>query len=196
MYKLSKAERVFIEQFRGAYDPHAHWYAIMTHWGRERDILQHIRRRLDGKYEEILLPEIPAVPGEKSGRLLFGGYLFLRCRMSDAIYMTVASAPQVYKIFGRAFRIPTPIGDREMEIFCNMLGAKPSPQFVTRSNIGQQAVVIEGMLKGLSGRVVGVNTQHVKLETSFSFLAQDSGVIVCVPRAHIRIEEPRGIQAL
>jgi transcription antitermination factor NusG len=192
MYKLSKADREFIETHRGQYDSAVRWYAVMTHWGRERKIRDQVQRDFGAAgVQELLLPELTGEDsdaGGKRGELLFGGHLFLRCQMSDDIYMGLANHPWVFKVFGRAFRIPDVIGDHEMDIFKRVLVSVPRPCLVTRSLIGTTATVSEGLMAGLQGRVVGVSSKFVKLETRFSFQDHTSSVVVSVPQEHVILD--------
>lgn len=200
MYKLSKADREFIEEHRGRYLPEARWYAAMTHWGRERAVLEKVEKEFgDSGLEELLLPELkgedePA--GKKTGKkLLFGGHLFFRCRMSDEIYTGVCAHPWVFKIFSKAYRIPDVIDDEEMRIFKGALETIPVPRLVTRSQIGANATVIDGLMKGLQGRVVEVSAHLVKIETQFSFLDHGNSIVISVPHLQVLIEESSGGQA-
>lgn len=193
MYKLSKADREFIETHRGRYPEELRWYAVMTHWGREKRVHDLFRKEFNSRgLGELLLPALQEQEGEEpdgnAGKLLFGGCLFFRAQMHDEMYMRVAQYPGVFKIYGKAFRIPEPIADSEMDVFRRMLVVAPRPQLVNRSHIGQRAVVTSGMLQGLSGRIVGVSSAHVKMETQFTFLGQESSIVVSVPRAHVMLE--------
>lgn len=192
MYKLSKADREFLETHRGQYDSELRWYAAMTHWGRERKIMDQVRRDFGPSgVDELLLPVLAGEDDEaggKRGELLFGGHLFLRCRMNDDIYMGLANHPWVFKVFGRAFRIPDVIGDYEMDIFKRALVSVPRPCLVTRSHLGTMATVTEGLMAGLQGRVVGVSNKFVKLETHFSFQDHTSSVVVSVPQEHVLLD--------
>lgn len=184
MFKLSKADRQFIEEHRGRYRPDLRWYVTMTHWGRERLVYKRVEKEF-GKngVEELLLPEL--MGSGPQDKLLFGGHLFFRCRMTEEIYMGVCSDPWVFKIFGRAFRIPEVISEDEMRIFKGMLGSEPRPRLVSKSHIGAMANVIDGLMKGMQGRVVGVSAQFVVLETQFSFLDQGDSIVVSVPHEQV-----------
>lgn len=193
MYKLSKADREFIETHRGVYPDDPRWYAVMTHWGREKRVHDAFRKEFQGRgLGELLLPALQDQDGEPpdgaAGKLLFGGCLFFRAEMHDEMYMRLTQYPDVFKIFGRAFRIPEPIPDGEIDVFRQMLRIAPRPQLVTRSHIGQRVIVTSGLLEGLTGRLAGVNSNNVKIEAQFSFLGQESSIVVTVPRAHVLLE--------
>ena len=196
MYKLSKADRQAIEAARGHYDPTPQWYAVMLHCGRERKVHDRLLRDFAASgLDELLLPEVkyPEGHGPLSGQseLLCLGHLLVRCRMNDDLYMGVTDDPEVYKILGQAWRIPSTIAEREIEIFKGILESYPTPRLVSRvSSVGSVAHVIEGLMKGLCGRVAMVTSQYVKIETSLTFLNDGDGVLVAVPRHQVRIEQP------
>src|SRR5207249_4494793 len=121
--------------------------------------------------------------------LLFPCYVFVRCHMSDVIYMSVAAYEAVISILGRAWRIPSVLAQTEIENLKKILRAPKRPELVTRRNIGEEAEVTAGILKGVRGRIVETSATHVKLETGFSFLNAATGVIVAIPRCEVRLVE-------
>jgi len=48
---------------------------------------------------------------------------------------------------------------------------------------------MDGMLKGLAGRVFEVHDENPKVAFQLSFLGLESSVVVTLPRTHLRIEE-------
>lgn len=189
MFKLSKADREFIESHRGCYSPHPHWYAAYTCWGRERQVCTQAEKELAGEgIEELFLPELKSRAEAAPGNLLFGGYLFFRCRMSDPIYVGLTSLPNVNRIFGRAYRIPEIIGDEDMRLFRAMLDATPPPGIAASSHAGSHARVAGGMLDGLRGRVIEVSSQYVKMEVDYLFLDQGSSILISIPKEQVRLE--------
>jgi transcription antitermination factor NusG len=191
MFKLSKADREHYERMRGCYLAESSWYGLLIHSGRERKAQERVMRDF-GQHgvEEILLPELADGPVGKTGpSLLFGGHLFLRCRMIDEIYIKVAAYTEVMKILGRAYRIPDIICNQEMEIFKSVLATYPLPKLATRMHLGAAAQVTDGLLHGLQGRIVEVTAKHVKIESCFSFLGNDSAIVVSVPREQIQYLE-------
>ena len=195
MYKLSKAEREFREKVRGQYPPDHRWYAVMTHCGREYQVRDRIVSDFvnDG-VSEVLIPEIRSgtggsLAGQRRPDVLFRCYVFLRCRMSDVTYMTIAAYQSVYSILGRAFRIPSVIEDTEMTYLKGVLATRPAPLMSQRLNIGSEAVVTKGLMEGMRGRVIELNSSFAKLETTFSFFDNGTSVIVSVPLPEIQLDE-------
>lgn len=191
MYKLSKKDHEFLDEMRGKYDPSYKWYGIMTHAGREREIKQKIQDDITGSaIEEILLPEIQSCDNKNSviidSELLFPSYIFARCRMNDEIYMAVSGFENVFRILGRAWRIPTFVEDVEIEHLKGILKLPERPQLVARTNKGDIVEVADGLLEGLIGRVIESNPNSLKLETYFSFLDFGQSIVVVVPRSRIK----------
>lgn len=197
MFKLSKEDRLRRELLRGKYPGGSHWYAVMTHWGQESQVRDQILKQSAGPdLNEVLLPElVGATSKAKSNRptLLFSGYLFLNCRMTDELYLAVCQFPKVFQILGQAFRIPNAICDAEIQHLKGILVSLPRPKMVTRSCQGKMVEVAQGIMTGLRGRLVEVSSSTVKIETSFSFLGMESGIHVTLPQACIRLlEQPAG----
>jgi transcription antitermination factor NusG len=203
MYKLSKADREFFQKVRGVYPPVPSWYAIMTHFGKEHAVRNCIWKDFNEHgVEEIFLPEIshdrenPDHARQKGscrkGSLLFGSHVFLHCRMSDEIYTRVIEYRGVMKILGRAYRIPSIIDDKEMQLFQAVLNASPAPEMMSRCYVGAQAQVLTGLMQGIRGRVTEIHSGFVKIQADFSFIEQGRAITVTVPREHVHIEEPRG----
>ena len=196
MYKLDKNELALRQESRGRYAEGSHWYAVMVHHGREERVRNCIEESLaDRGVDETFLPLVQPDP-KAQGRLpkarpefLFRSYLFLRCAMNDEIYMSVCDHSSVYRILGRGHRIPTVLDDEEICRLRRILRVDCRPEMVTRRNIGASARIVDGLMAGVQGRVIAVNSKEVKLEVSFSFLNMGTGVAVIVPRTNVRIQE-------
>jgi len=195
MYKLCKQEHEFREKMRGRYPMDPKWYAVMTHCGREHEVYDRIAQGFAGDgVDQIFLPELKAHGKSPNGRhkrhsLLFACYVFLRCRMSDEIYMEISAYETVYSILGRAYRIPSAIEDTEMTHLKGILTTYPAPMMSPRLNIGAEALVTKGLMEGMRGRVVEYNANFAKIETCFSFFDNGTSVIVHVPLSQLRLEE-------
>jgi transcription antitermination factor NusG len=195
MYRLSKQEHEFRERMRGKYPEGLNWYAVMMHSGRERRVRERILFDCsDRGAVEVLLPERKGGATGRQGKrtppgLLFPCYVFLRCRMDDEIYMRISAYEDVFQVLGRAYRIPSVIDDAEIAHLKGVLMSEPRPEMMSRLNVGDQAVVIQGMMEGMRGRVLEFNARFVKLETCFSFLDNGTSIAVHVPRAHVRLEK-------
>jgi len=74
----------------------------------------------------VLRPDAPAVNGRRAeGKFLFNGYLFVRCRMSDEIYMNIKVYKGVVMILGKAYRVPLVLEDWEMATLKALLACDP-----------------------------------------------------------------------
>lgn len=181
MYKLAKRDRQFIEQWRGVYPAEMRWYAAMTRFGTERAVCRTMLSRFGGNgIAETMLPEVS--PRE----LLFPCYVFIRCRMSDPIYMEWAACDGVVSVLGRAWRIPTALEDREIQHLRAILAGPERPEAIVPCRVGRPVVVTCGILQGLRGRILETSTTHYKIETQFSFLNNMTAITVAVPRDDVR----------
>ena len=145
--------------------------------------------------EEVFLPIVrpdaksPHHRPETPSRLLFHSYLFLRCAMNDEIYTTVCDHPSIYQIVGRAYRIPSVLEDDEVLHLKGILESDCNPETIDKCNIGDTAEIVQGLMAGMRGRVLAVNSSTVRLEVSFSFLDMGTSVAVSVPRTDVRIKD-------
>lgn len=197
MFKLSKEDRLRREMMRGKYLDGFHWYGVMTHWGQEAQVRDHILKLPETQeLREVVLPELTeTASGKQSKRpaLLFSGYVFMNCQLNDDLYMAVCQCPKIFQILGRSFRIPTVIDDAEIQHLKGLLVTLPRPKMVTRACQGKIVKVTQGIMTGLRGRLVEVSSASVKIETSFSFLGMESGIHVTLPHQCIRLlEQPEG----
>lgn len=192
MFKLCKEDRLRREELRGNYPQGLRWYGVMTHWGQENRVRAEVESGfLGSELAEVLLPDlvVPQKSKKKSVRL-FGGYVFLHAQMTDEFYMRVSSYPQVLQILGLGYRIPSAIDDQEMAHLRSVLEFRPAPQMVARGQVGQMVRVVSGLLRGMTGRVLQINSRHVKIETSFSFLGLESGIAVALPPSQVEFISP------
>ena len=102
--------------------------------------------------------------------LLFSGYVFLKCIMNDQIYTKVCELSGVYKILGRAWRIPSILQESEIKRLQLVLQAYEKPQIIRSGGKRIARPSARGLHAGLQGRVIEVKREYVKIETCFSFL--------------------------
>lgn len=179
---------------RGRYPAGARWWAVMSHFGREKRVLDWIRENLSGQsFDEAFLPLVrsehksPERVSDSSPRLLFNSYLFLRCEMNDDIYTAVCDHPHVYQILGRAYRIPSFLDEDEIHHLKQILESDREVEMVTRASIGDSVEIVRGAMAGVRGHVRAVNSRRVRLEIPFSFLDMGTSVAVSVPRRDVKI---------
>lgn len=196
MYKLDKTELTLRQEARGHYPEMPCWYVVMVHHGREERVQNGINEDLSTLgVSETFLPILqyslnPKLQQSKaSTEFLFRSYLFLRCVMTDEIYMSVCDHPLVYQILGQGYRIPTALDDAEIDHLRQILIVDCKPVVAPRLNVGASARIVEGLMAGMEGRIVASNAKTVKLEVSFSFLDMGTSVVVVVPRSDLQIEE-------
>lgn len=195
MHLLNKREREWRDRMRGRYSGETKWYAVMVHAGFERKVSDRVMLDFADKgVDRVLLPELSGDRRVRSRNanapvLLFPSYLFLHCRMNDDAYMVISEYREVFSILGRAYRIPTVIDDEEMQHLMGVLASVPRPYVARRMDVGRRAVVTDGLMEGLSGRILECNANFVKLETRFSFYEEDKSIVVSVPREKIRLDD-------
>jgi transcription antitermination factor NusG len=196
VYKLAKRDRQYLDTWRGRYSPDVHWFAVMVNHGRERQIHQSmLADAAEHGLMNTLLPEV-VLSGENCAErneaaLLFPCYLFVQCRMTDTIYLRLTSYSGVVSVLGRAWRIPSALDDREIQWLKGMLFKTEKPELITRKDVGAQAEIASGIMRGMRGRIIEASAHHVKLEVRLSFLNGQSGIAIIIPKSEILITDPR-----
>ncbi len=194
MLRLSKADRQWIEKWRGEYDPTARWYAVMTHAGRERRVRDRIFEQFGPEHGEILLPEVEDARLRRQGapapmRMLFSSYIFWKCPMNDEFYMTVSEFRDVLQINSRAFRIPSPIDEGEMTRFRRILTENFMPKLRSRRGRGERVLIVDGCLKGTEGRLISLSGSEARIEIGLSFLSAGDSMVIKVRRELVALAE-------
>lgn len=198
MFALSKSEKKELEKRRGKYPQGICWFAVLTGINMERQAFRYLKEELGiSRFDEILIPEKPKPRPTRRNRhyaarkpeLYFGGYLFVKCHMTDDLYMDITDSPCIVSILGRGYRVPEVINETEMDKFRAMLHNYPELQLVKKSHLGEMVEIQDGMLEGTQARLVAVNAKTVKVEADFSFLGGDDCLLVTLPREHVRFLE-------
>jgi len=200
-YKLGRKE---IEERRGnqgKYREEIRWYCVMTHFRQEKNVCAAIQRKFPPPgCIEVLLPmvgsESPDSPKKNTlGTFLFTGCIFIRCLMTEDIYMGITSLKGVFSILGDAFRIPTMMDGREMATLKEMLSFVPAPILADWPKSSVNVVVTSGNLAGLQGRIIDDHEKYPRVAFRLSFIGTESAIVVALPRAQIRIQEANNVEA-
>lgn len=102
------------------------WFAVWVATGQEAALLERIRtlreaRRPTAGIEEAICP-VMALWQRRKGewtlkeQTVFPGYVFIRCRMSSAVYYAIRDLPGVLGWLGRDSLWPSAIRREEMEV--------------------------------------------------------------------------------
>ena len=196
--KLKKREINERRSVQGKYSEEIKWYCVMTHFLKEKNVGAAIQKMFSSPgCVEVLVPiagnESPDPPKKDvAGKLLFNGCVFVRCLMTEEIYMGIISCKGVFSILGDAFRIPQVMDGREMAALKELLNFVPAPMLADWPKSGAKAVVTSGKLKGLEGRIFERHDAYPKVAFRFSFIGAESAVVVMLSRDQVRIESASG----
>lgn len=193
MYKLGRKGIEERRNVQGKYSEEIKWYCVMTHFLQEKNVGAAIQKMFSSV--DVLVPMVgngnasPEPPKKNvAGQPLFNGCIFVRCRMTEEIYMGIRTGKGVFSVLGDAFRIPQALEEREMATLKELLNFVPSPILAQWPKAGEKAVVTSGNLAGLEGRVFERHDAYPKIAFRLSFVGTESAIVVALPRAQVKIE--------
>ncbi len=170
------------------------WYIITTIPGQEDKIAVNVQQRVVTAgvqdlvfrvivpVEKIRVKDKNGQPAFKKNKetgeqepkyksnILYPGYIFVECDMTDKVWYELRNTPGVTGIAGSSGggQKPTPVGASEMESVLKRMGLVDSNMY-DNYHVGDLVKVISGVLKDVDGKIIEINkeTGNVKIETVF-----------------------------
>ncbi len=154
----------------------ARWYIVHVYSGSENRVAQLIReqsikRGLEDKFEEILIPteEVVEIKGGSRtnvDRKYFPGYVLVKMILSDETWHVVRNIPRVSGFLGMKGK-PTPVTEAEIKrIMDQVKESVDSPRTDVNFEIGDQVRVCDGPFASFSGFVEEIEDDKQKLKVS------------------------------
>ena len=165
------------------------WYVVHTQSGHERKAKQDLEARIQSLGAGDLVYEV-VIPTEdvvefKAGKKVvvpkrvFPGYLLIRCRLTDQSYTIIKGTPSITAFVGHGTK-PVPLSRRDVE---NFLGAKPGGEETIRRGrprlqyvIGENVRVREGPFAQLSGEIIDINAEQLKVKVLVNIFGRETPV--------------------
>lgn len=118
-----------------------------------------LRERKDGKWHDTI-------------RIVFPGYVFIRCSMDTQMYYKVSGLPGVIKIMRGGYDSPAPVPEEEMRFVLRF--AKDDEWGMSDLVIeGDNIKVVSGPLEGYEGQIVKVNKRNFRAKVKFTLMGQE-----------------------
>lgn len=139
------------------------WYVLYVKTGYEDDARHVIERDIKEVNVKVFKEEIVERRQGKNRtviRLLYPGYVFINCSLTDRIYYGLVGAPGVIKILGTRTvdgGCPIPVPENEM---LEILGYQQNEEIIKMS----EAVIENGKIKILSGPLMGKERYIFKVD--------------------------------
>jgi transcriptional antiterminator NusG len=148
------------------------WYAVHTIVGFEDIVAEAIMKRAEAfdikdKIFNALVPKekVWVIKGGKRELVeqkIYPGYVLVDMIVTDDSWYVVRNTPKVTGFVGVG-TTPIPVDEKELkEIFERM--KKEEPEVETEFKIGDLVEVIQGLFKGLKGKIVEIDRERQRLK--------------------------------
>ncbi len=162
------------------------WYIVHAHSNFEKKVAASIReqaaqRKLDGKFEEILVPTEQVVEVRKGRKMnaerkFFPGYVLVKCDLTDDIYHLIKNTPKVTGFLG-ADKRPVPISDAEAErIKGQVADGVERPKATITFEIGESVRVADGPFASFNGLIEEVDEGRSRVKVAVSIFGRATPV--------------------
>ena len=162
------------------------WYIVHAHSNFEKKVAASIKeqatqRKLDGKFEEILVPTEQVVEVRKGRKInaerkFFPGYVLVKCDLTDDIYHLIKNTPKVTGFLG-ADKRPVPISDAEAErIKGQVADGVERPKTTITFEIGESVRVADGPFASFNGLIEEVDEGRSRVKVAVSIFGRATPV--------------------
>ncbi len=163
------------------------WYIVHAYSNFENKVAQSIRdqavqRKLEGHFEEILVPTEKVVEirrGRKidADRKFFPGYVLVKCDLTDEVHHLIKNTPKVTGFLGADKSKPQPIPEHEaMRIKGQVAEGIERPKPTIRFEIGEQVKVADGPFASFNGIVEEIDEDRSRLKVAVSIFGRATPV--------------------
>ncbi len=162
------------------------WYAIHTVVGFEDIVAEAIMKRAEAfdmkdKIFNALVPKekVWVIKGGKRELVeqkIYPGYVLVDMIVTDDSWYVVRNTPKVTSFVGVG-TTPVPLDENELkEIFMRM--KKEEPEIETDLKIGDLVEVVQGLFKGMKGKVIEVDRERQKLKILVPIMKREAPIEV------------------
>jgi transcriptional antiterminator NusG len=162
------------------------WYAVHTIVGFEDIVAEAIMKRAEAfdmkdKIFNALVPKekVWVIKGGKRELVeqkIYPGYVLVDMIVTDDSWYVVRNTPKVTGFVGVG-TTPIPVDEKELkEIFERM--KKEEPEVETEFKIGDLVEVIQGLFKGLKGKIVEIDRERQRLKVLVPVMNRETPVEV------------------
>jgi transcription termination/antitermination protein NusG len=172
------------------YDRPGRWFVVHTQSGYEKKVKQNLEARtssmnMEGRIHEVVIPmeDVVEFKGGKKvvvQKKMFPGYLLVRCDLDDDSWYVIRNTPGVTGFVGHGTK-PSPLPRRDVETFLQVkpegdepLVKKGRPRLEYEQ--GETVRVKEGPFADLSGEVVEINEDQLKVKVLVNIFGRETPV--------------------
>ena len=152
-------------------NPNARWYVVHAYSGREAQVAQQLRQRvesmgLEDQILEILIPtqekiEIRSGQKQKVKEKIFPGYLLVKMVLNDNSWLTVRTTNGITGFVGVGNK-PTPLEESEVKAIQDFIKLA-APKFKAKFSVGEAVKITDGLFADSLGTIESIDEEKGKV---------------------------------
>jgi transcriptional antiterminator NusG len=165
-------------------NPAAHWYVVHAYSGREAQVAQQLRQRvesmgLEDQVLEILIPtqekiEIRSGQKQKVKEKIFPGYLLVKMVLNDNSWLTVRTTNGITGFVGVGDK-PTPLEESEVKAIQDFIKLA-APKFKAKFSVGEAVKIVDGPFADFLGTIENIDEGKGKVKVLVSIFGRETPV--------------------
>jgi len=165
-------------------NPAARWYVVHTYSGREAQIAQQLRQRiesmsLEDQVLEILIPtqekiEVRSGQKQKVKEKIFPGYLLIKMVLNDNSWLTVRTTNGITGFVGVGDK-PTPLEEGEVKAIQDFIKLA-APKFKAKFSVGEAVKIVDGPFADFLGTIESIDEEKGKVKVLVSIFGRETPV--------------------
>jgi len=165
-------------------NPNARWYVVHAYSGREAQVAQQLRQRvesmgLEDQVLEILIPtqekiEIRSGQKQKVKEKIFPGYLLVKMVLNDNSWLTVRTTNGITGFVGVGDK-PTPLDESEVKAIQDFIKLA-APKFKAKFSVGEAVKIVDGPFADFLGTIESIDEEKGKVKVLVSIFGRETPV--------------------
>ncbi len=165
-------------------DKRAAWYVVHTYSGREIQVAEQLKQRvesmeLEDYIQEILIPtqnkiEIRSGQKREVKEKIFPGYLLVKMILNDNSWLTVRTTNGITGFVGVGDK-PTPLAEKEVEAIKKFI-KQEAPKFKAKFSVGEAVKIVDGPFADFLGTVDSIDEEKGKVKVLVSIFGRETPV--------------------
>jgi len=165
-------------------NPNARWYVVHAYSGREAQVAQQLRQRvesmgLEDQVLEILIPtqekiEVRSGQKQKVKEKIFPGYLLVKMVLNDNSWLTVRTTNGITGFVGVGDK-PTPLDESEVKAIQDFIKLA-APKFKAKFSVGEAVKIVDGPFADFLGTIESIDEEKGKVKVLVSIFGRETPV--------------------
>ena len=165
-------------------NPAARWYVVHAYSGRETQVAQQLRQRvesmgLEDQVLEILIPtqekiEIRSGQKQKVKEKIFPGYLLVKMVLNDNSWLTVRTTNGITGFVGIGDK-PTPLEESEVKAIQDFVKLA-APKFKAKFSVGEAIKIVDGPFANFLGTIESIDEERGKVKVLVTIFDRETPV--------------------